>query len=69
MMLSSKCYRSHWNVKIVFLNSQNVRTDNFGLVKSCRNICKWVYFLAENECYGSFFFKYCPLYFKDIPFF
>ena len=40
MMLSLKCYRSHWKVKKVFLNVQNIRTDNFNLVKSLRNTCK-----------------------------
>ena len=29
MMLSLKCYRSHWKVKKVFLNVQNIGTDNF----------------------------------------
>ena len=28
MMLSFNCNRSHWEVKIVFLNFQNARTDN-----------------------------------------
>ena len=34
------CYRSHWKVKKVFRNVQNIRTDNFNLVKSLRNTCK-----------------------------
>ena len=46
IMLSLKCYRSHWKVKKVFLNVQNIRTDNFNLVKSLRNTCKWVYFFT-----------------------
>ena len=43
MMLSLNCYRSHWMVKKVFLNVQNIMTDNFNLVKSLRNTCKWVF--------------------------
>ena len=33
-------------VKKVFLNVQNIRTDDFNLVKSLRNTCKWVYFFT-----------------------
>ena len=40
MMLSWKCYRSHLKVKKVFLNVQNIRTNNFNLVKSLRNTCE-----------------------------
>ena len=35
-----------WKVKNVFLNVQNIRTDDFNLVKSLRNTCKWVYFFT-----------------------
>ena len=55
MMLSLKCYRSHWKVKKVFLNVQNIRKDNFNLVKSLKNTCKWVYFFAKNERLQRFF--------------
>ena len=57
MTLSFKCYRSHWKVKKVFLNVQNIRTDNLNLVKLLRNTCKWDFFLFKNERSQRFFFK------------
>ena len=69
MILSFKRYRCHRKVIITFLKFQNIRTDNFNLAKSLRNICKEVIFLQKNELLQSYFSKYCSLYFKDIAFF
>ena len=43
-----KFYRSHWKVKKVFLNVQNMSADNFNLVKSLRKTCKLVYFFTKK---------------------
>ena len=65
MTLSLKCYRSHWKVKRMFLNVQNIMTDNFNLVKSLRNTCKWVFFL-KNERSQRFFFQNITHYISKI---
>ena len=59
-------YSAYKKVKIVFVNFENIRRDNFNLDKSLRNNCKGVYFLLRKELLHSFFAKYCPLYFKDM---
>ena len=67
-----KCYRSHWKAKKVFLNVQNMRKDNFNLVKSLRKTCKLVHFFTKKWCSQSSLSKlsfYFSLYFKDIVFF
>ena len=49
--------------KKVLLNVQNIRTNNFNLVKSLKNTCKWVYFFTKNELSQIFVSKYYSLYF------
>ena len=45
MILSFNWDKSHWKVRIVFLNFQNIRTGNFNFAKSLRNTCNaGVYF-------------------------
>ena len=66
MMLSLKCYRSHWMVKKVFLNLQNIMKDNFNLVKSLRNTCKWVFSFKKSQrpffkILFTIFQRYCLL--------
>ena len=43
-----KLYRSHWKVKKVFFNVENMRTDNFNLIKSLRKTCKWFFFTLKG---------------------
>ena len=64
MMLSQKSLKG----EKVFLNVQNIRADNFNLVKSLRNICNEFISLLKNE-HKDFFSKYYSLYLKDIAFF
>ena len=66
MMLSLKCYGSHWKVKKVFLNVQNIRADNFNLVKSLRNTCKWFYFFTLKWTLTKILFQNITHYISKI---
>ena len=66
-MLSFNCDRSHWKVKIVFLNFQNIREGNFNLAKSLRNTYNGVYFLSKKELLQRYFSKYSHSLWKIMP--
>ena len=55
MILSLKCERSHWTVKKVFLNVQNIRTDDFNLVKSLKIPVNEFIFLLKINAHKDFF--------------
>ena len=58
MMLSFNCDRSQWKSKIVLLNFQNIKTDNFNLAKYLRNTGKGVYGLTKKRTLSKLFLKY-----------
>ena len=66
MVLSCKYDRSHWKVKIVFANFQNITTDNFNLAKTLRNPCKGVYFFNKRMNSFKAVFKNITHYISEV---
>ena len=65
--------RSPRQVKIVLLNVQNTKMDNFNLAKSLRSTSKIIYFLLKKNSFTPIFqnivhyiSEILPTYFKDI---